>query len=383
MRLCVVSGTFHPEPGGPPTYLYHLLPALQARGHSVSVITYGEPEQHNPDLYPYPVKRISRRQSVPARLLAMTCEVLRQGRRADLLFVSDYGLPAALANIWLRRPMVLKIVSDFSWEFAYRRGWTTLPVDQFQMKPHSFRVGIVRAIQRFYVRSMDAVIVPSKHVEQLARGWDVPLSQVHLIYNALPKPGVRLPQKPQARRMLGWPIDEMTFITVGRLAEVKRVDLQFHALARLENGRLVVVGDGPDRAALEQLTEDLRLAERIVFTGALPHSQALLAIRAADVMLLTSHTEGLSHVLLEAMALGTPVIASDVGGNPEVLTNGEDGLLVAFGDGESLVSAMQRLANDPSQRGKLAQAAVRSAERFSWERLVEQTDALLREVAGE
>jgi glycosyltransferase involved in cell wall biosynthesis len=383
MHLCVVSGTFHPEPGGPPTYLYHLLPALQARGHSLSVITYGEAEQHNPDSYSYPVTRISRRQSIPARLLAMTREVLRQGRHADLLFVSDYGFPAALTNIWLRKPMVLKVVSDFSWEFASRRGWTMLSVDQFQAFPHPFRVRMVRAIQRFYLRRAAAVIVPSKHMEGLVCGWNVPPDRVHIVYNALPESSTHIPSRPQARRALGWPIDEVIFVTVGRLAEVKRVDFQLHALAQLENERLVVVGDGPDRAALEQLTEDLGLVERVTFTGALPHSQALLAIRAADVMLLTSQTEGLSHVLLEAMTLGTPAIATDVGGNPEVITDGEDGLLVPFGDGEALVSAMRRLADDPSQRSQLAQAAARSAGRFSWEGLVEQTEALLREVAGE
>jgi len=90
MRLCVVSGTFHPEPGGPPTFLHRLLPELQARGHIVDVLTYGEADA--PTEYPYRVTRISRRQSIPKRLLAFTREVSSVGRRADVFFVSDYGL---------------------------------------------------------------------------------------------------------------------------------------------------------------------------------------------------------------------------------------------------------------------------------------------------
>src|SRR5512134_3585624 len=115
MRLCVVSGTFHPEPGGPGTFLAHLLPALQARGHAVEVVTYGE--ANAPDDYSYPVTRISRRQPIPLRLLAFARAVWRAGRRADVFFVSDYGLPVALANRLVRRPILLKNVGDFAWEF--------------------------------------------------------------------------------------------------------------------------------------------------------------------------------------------------------------------------------------------------------------------------
>ena len=384
MRLCVVSGTFHPEPGGPPTYLYHLLPALQARGHSVSVITYGEPEQHNPDLYPYPVKRISRRQSIPARLLAMTCEVLRQARRADLLFVSDYGLPAALANIWLRRPVVQKVVADFAWEFAVRHGWSELlSVDDFQRVRHSLRVRIMRAIQRFYTNQARAIIAPSAYIAEMVRGWGIRPEKLHIIYNATPGKLLAPPTRAAARQELSWPGAAAIFVTVTRLAPHKRVDLIVEALARLQVGKLYVVGDGPSRAALTTLIEQLGMTERVHLMGALPHEDTLRVIRAADFFVLSSHTEGLSHTLLEAMQLGTPCIASAVGGNLEVIRDGETGVLVPDGDVEALTEAMQTLASDSALCDKLADAASEDISRFSWERLVEQTDALLREVAGE
>src|SRR5262245_34182254 len=94
MQICVVSGIFHPESGGPSTYLYHLMPALVERGHNLSVITYGEPVEGDDLHYPYPVTRLTRRTSIFKRILNFTQAVLRQGRSANLLFVSDYGLPA-------------------------------------------------------------------------------------------------------------------------------------------------------------------------------------------------------------------------------------------------------------------------------------------------
>jgi glycosyltransferase involved in cell wall biosynthesis len=390
MRLCVIAGTFHPEAGGPPTYLYHLLPALVERGHSVSVVTYGEADESDPvdypaeypAEYPYPVTRLSRRAPIPARLLAFTREVTRQGRGADVLFVSDYGLPAALANLRLRKPMVIKVVSDFAWEFAERHGWTSLPVAEFQSARHGPRVRLLRRVEGWYVSQADRVIVPSEHVGRLVRGWGVDEGKIRVIYNALPSEVGDLPTRAEARERLGWEADEPILVTVGRVAEVKRVDLQLRALARLERGRLAIVGDGPERPGLEALAGELGIAGRVTFTGALPHERALLAIRAADVFLLTSRTEGLSHVLLEAMQLGTPCVASAVGGNPEVIEDGVDGLLVPYGDVEALVAAVESLIDALARCRALAEAARRSVARFSWERLVDSTEALLCEVAG-
>jgi glycosyltransferase involved in cell wall biosynthesis len=382
MRLCVIAGTFHPEAGGPPTYLYHLLPALVERGHSVSVITYGEAGEGDPADYPYPVTRLTRRTPIPARLLAFTREVKRQGGAADVLFVSDYGFPAALANLRLRKPLVIKVVSDFAWEFAERHGWTGLPLADFQSARHSLQVRLLRWVERWYVSQADQVIVPSKHVGRLVSGWGVDAGKVRVIYNALPSEVDDLPSQAEAREQLGWDDEEPILVTVGRVAEVKRVDLQLRALARLKQGRLVIVGDGPERRELEALAVELGIADRVTFTGALPHERSLLAIRAADVFLLTSRTEGLSHVLLEAMQLGTPCIASAVGGNPEVIEAGVDGLLVPYNDVEALAAAIESLLADPARCRALAEAARRSIARFSWETLVDSTEALLCEVAS-
>lgn len=380
MRLCVIAGTFHPEPGGPPTYLYHLLPALLERGLEVSVITYGE--THDPADYPYPVTRLTRQVSIPRRLLAFIREVFNQGRRADLLFVSDYGFPAVVANLFLRKPLTMKIVSDFAWEFCSRHGWTELQVLDFQTARHSLRVRLVRAVERWYARQADQVIVPSQHVERLVRGWGVAPQKLQVIYNALPHDLSLTPPKAQARQELGWPPNVPILVTAGRVAEVKRVDVQLRALAQLDQGHLFIIGDGPERAEYEQFAGELGLADRVTFTGAWSHDRALMAIRAADIFVLSSSTEGLSHVLLEAMQLDTPRIASNVGGNPELIADQVDGLLVPYEDVDALAGALLDLLDHPDRRQELAQSALNRVNDFSWEALVNKTEALLREVAN-
>jgi glycosyltransferase involved in cell wall biosynthesis len=145
--------------------------------------------------------------------------------------------------------------------------------------------------------------------------------------------------------------------------------------------QLVIVGEGPERSRLEALRDQLSLADRVKFLGALSHEEALRIIRAADIFLLSSRTEGLSHVLLEAMSFGTPCIAASVGGNVELITDGFNGLLVPFGDVSALQKAICELIESPERRAQIVQAAYASMDRFSWEHLVDKTEALLKEVA--
>ncbi len=375
MRVCVVSGTFHPEPGGPPTFLYHLLPELQARGHTVEVITYGEADA--PTNYPYPILRISRCQPIPLRLFHFTRAVLRAGQRADVFFVSDYGLPVVIANLLLQRPIVLRIVADFVWEFCQRHEWipVSLTVAEFQKAHHPLKVRLLQTLQKTYVRAARQVIVPSKYVTQLVRGWGVkPL----IIYNAI---------NPDLFRKTHLPSSEPILITVARLTPVKGVDIVIRAFARLKQrlpeARLVIIGDGPSRHELEKLSVEIGVHDSIKFSGALALEEVAQQLAAAHVFLLGSRTEGLPHVVLEALAAGIPVVATYVGGTPEVIKDGVNGLLVSPEDPLALAEAAERVIRNPILRQKFAQASISTLDRFSWPRLVDEYEAALEQTCAD
>jgi glycosyltransferase involved in cell wall biosynthesis len=132
-----------------------------------------------------------------------------------------------------------------------------------------------------------------------------------------------------------------------------------------------LIGDGPLRAELEALTADLNLTDRVRFLGSRDDVAALLV--AADVAVLSSRSEGLSLALLEAMAAGKPVVATRVGGNPEVLTDGETGRLVPPADPEALAAALLEVLDQPGQAAALGRAArSRVVERFSLRGMVTQ-----------
>lgn len=378
LRIAVVTGTFHPEPGGPPTYLYHLLPELVARGHAIRVLTYGEADA--PTDYPYTVRRISRRQSIPRRLVAFSRAAWELARWADVCFVQGYGLPLIPAQLRFRRPVVIKIVSDFAWEFARRHAWIAPDVDvnTFQQMPLPWRVRLVRWQQTLTARLARAVIVPSAHVQRLVIGWGIAPEKVHLIYNAAPPERDLPPTREAARAALGLPEDRPLLLSVGRLTAVKGFDVAIRALADLPDAALIVIGDGEDADALETLADETGVVDRVIFCGRREHRDVLIAMRACDVFVLSSHTEGLSHVLLEALSAGKPAVATAVGGNPEVITHGESGLLVPPGDPAALAGAIRRVLDDPALAQRLGDGArVRSAA-FAWEALVAQTESLLR-----
>ena len=379
-----MTGTFHPEAGGPATYLYNLLPELVARGHQVTVVTYGDVEEER--AYPYPVIRISRQQPIPLRLAKFTWEVLRQGRKCDLLFVNDYGLPAALANLALRKPVVMKVVGDFAWEYAIRHRLIPADenIDDFQRARHGFTVELLKRLQRWYVGRARAVIVPSRYFRGLVAGWGVPEKKSRVIYNAVDLAAYQdLPSREEIRARLG--LAGRVVLTAARLTPWKGVNRLIAALPAWREAvpgtNLVIVGDGPERANLERLAHEVGVAEAVTFVGQVPHEWMPLYLRAADVFVLYSGYEGLPHVVLEAMAAGVPVVASRKGGIPEVIEDGVTGLLVEWGDETVLADTVERVLCDAALARRLGEAGRARVERdFGWGGLVERTAALLAEV---
>ena len=386
LRICIASGTFHPDSGGPPTYLLTLGRELVARGHHVRVVTYGDERGHR--RYPYPVTRIPRRRSLPSRLALFAREVWRAGRGADLLFVNDYGAPAMLANAVLRKPLVMKIVGDFAWEYAVRHGLIPRdePLERFQRRRYGATVQAVRRLQAAYARRADLVIAPSEYVRRYVVGWGVPAGRVRVVENAVADPTAGLDaDRAGARARLGLGRHADVILSVARLTAWKGVDTLIGALAgiraRRPNAYLVVVGDGPDRGRLESLASRLPPGA-VCFAGEVPHDRVALYLRAADVLALCSGYEGLSHVLLEAMAAGVPVVASGVGGNLELVRSGENGLLVPFGDLAATERALLGMLDDRDLAGRLAATARRVAAERTVERMVDETLAVFAEAVG-
>ena len=169
-----------------------------------------------------------------------------------------------------------------------------------------------------------------------------------------------------------------TLISVGHLIPRKRNHLTISALAYLPDTDLLLVGDGPERPALEAQTAALNLTHRVRFLGAQPHHTLPTYYTAADAMVLASSREGWANVLLESMACGTPVIASNIPGNPEVVQTPEAGRIMAENTPQSLAAAVHDLfATNPNREATQAYA-----QPFSWDATTTGQLEIFRRVIG-
>ncbi|MGJ3241314.1 MAG: glycosyltransferase family 4 protein [Anaerolineae bacterium] len=369
-NLMIAAGIFHPESGGPATYLKEILPALQVLGWQPSVVTYGEGSTSD---YPYPVHRIPR-QILPLRLFNYWRTARELAPHADLIYAHTIDLPVYGAH----RPRLIKIVGDQAWERCIRKGWIapTTDIDAFQHQQQGGLAERQKASRSRQVRAFDGVIVPSDYLKQMVIGWGMPAGRVHVIYNALPPAIEGLPPtQAAARQLLGWDDDAPTILTAARLTPWKGIDHLIEALKRVPDVRLMVAGDGDEMPRLRQLAQ--ALGERVQLLGRVPRERLYTMMKASDYFALYSGYEGLPHTILEALRVGTPIIASDKGGNPEVVRHEQNGLLVPYVDVSQLTQAIER-AFAEGQRAQFAEQTSQGMARFAFDQMVSQTDAVLR-----
>lgn len=174
-------------------------------------------------------------------------------------------------------------------------------------------------------------------------------------------------------------MNAFTLLSVGLLEPRKAHDLIISALPKLPDTQLLIAGSGPERGRLEALARRLNVTQRVKFLGALPQAELRSYYGAADAMVLASSREGWANVLLESMACGTPVVASNVWGTPEVVAAPEAGVLMTERTPHGVAEAVNRLrANYPSH-----EATRRYAEMFSWDDTTQGQIDLFGRILGE
>jgi glycosyltransferase involved in cell wall biosynthesis len=375
VKVVLVSGIWPPDVGGPASHVPALAAALLHAGHTVEVVTTAGAA---PGPEPYPVHWVSRARPPALRHLAVVRAVARAARAADRVYATSMVRRAALGAGLARRPLVVKLVSDEAFERATRTGRFAGTLEEFQRLRVGPRDRLLRATRNRALRRASRVVVPSAYLRDLALGWGVRPDRLTVVPNPAP-PLPALPGRDEARRALA--LDGFTLAAAGRLTRQKALTDALDAVSRVGGVSLVVAGDGPERIALERHVSEAALRDRVRFDGPLPRTEVLRLFRAADAALLTSTWENLPHSVVEALAVGTPVIATAVGGVPEVVRDGENGLLVPPGDVAAIAGAIDRLASDEHLRATLAAHSADSVAELDEARLLERIIRLIEEPA--
>jgi glycosyltransferase involved in cell wall biosynthesis len=287
---------------------------------------------------------------VAPRLLARAAghalaELIADGHRFDAID-AHYFYPDGVAAIALGHRFGLKVVIT-------ARG---SDVTQFPDYPAPRRMILAAA------RQAAAIITVSAGLRDALVALGAPGDNITVLRNGVDLTMFTPIEPPAARRALGLG-SGLTMLSVGALIPRKGHDRTIAALARLPGWRLMIAGEGPERGRLERLAAALGVADRVRLLGARPHGELATLYSAADISVLASSREGWANVLLESMACGTPVVASPIPGNSEVVQCRAAGLIAGANTPEALAQAIADWQADPPERG----ATRAYAEGFGWE----------------
>lgn len=358
MRLLIATPLYPPEIGGPATYVRELEDGLGKYGIEVDIVKFSD-VRNLPKLF---------------RHHAYFKKLLTAGRRADAILALDpvsVGLPASEAAKRLKKPFYVKVVGDYAWEQGVNRYGITATLDVFlKTERMPLQVRFLKYVETEVARRASGIIVPSKYLKSVVEAWGVSPGKISVIENAVSIE--KMGAVPESIKALRAP----RLVSAGRLVPWKGMDGLIHAVASLRKegvpASLVIIGEGEERARLEEEATQ-RLDTGFVFTGRLSHEDTLASIAFADVFVLNSTYEGLSHLLIEALLLKAPIVATDAGGNAEVIRDEKDGLIVPSGDAGALRSALTRVLKDEGLRALFRKNAKDATVRFSMERMLSQT----------
>jgi len=244
-------------------------------------------------------------------------------------------------------------------------------------RPYDFRLyhKLAAPFLRSIWRHADAIIANSNGLQKLALAFDGRY-QIPVIPNGVDTSRYTAPNR-------DWTPPHI--LSVGRVVYQKGFDLAMQALSQLKDleWTWTIAGDGPQMATLKAMAEGFGIQERVHFTGWLSSEQLKEQYAAANVFLFPSRHEGMPNAVLEAMASGLPVIASQIAGNEELVADGETGRLVPPEDADALGEALKKLLVEEGVREQMGQAARRRVESsFSWNRVAEQYEAVLQKAIG-
>lgn len=364
IRITVATGSF----GGPATYSKLLGERLPAYGYRVTVVSFG-------DVLRYP--KIIRHASY-------FFKVLYHSFGADIIYAQDpvsVGLPALLASKILRKRFFLKIVGDYAWEQGSQRSGVSKLLDEFSTGYGEYPslVKWLKKIQTFVANGAEKIVVPSNYLKGIVGNWGVDTAKIFVIYNAFNAPHITAGRE-ELRKALHF--TGPTIVSAGRLVPWKGFPTLIDAFSKIKSmhhdAELFIIDDGPDKAFLESKVAELALESSVKFLGRMPQQELYKYIKAADVFALVSSYEGFSHLIIETLSIGTPIVTTPVGGNVEVIHDGENGLLVPFGDSEKTAGAIGRMLSDQSLRERLSVNGKASVMKFTEDEMLNNLTAVLR-----
>ncbi len=381
MKVCIITPTLFPEPGGPSIFVDRFVASLGKEGHQTSIIAVGESDDSIKG-ESYRVVKI-RRGFPPLRILRTIFNILKLGWESDLLFSCGLFFESGISKLLIRKPLVIRVGGDPVWEKWVNQEKGDSNLVEFQKNRYSLRVELKKYLQRLSCQRADRVITPSHFFESIVKAWGLKDEKVVVIYNGIDLEKVKLATREKLKEQFNL-IGKKVILTIGRLIRLKRVDQIIQSFAEMENDRclLLIIGEGPEQKKLVELARDLDLKDKVKFLGTKKHDEVLEYLKTADIFVLNSTNEVMPNIVLESLAVGAPVVAPNVGGIPEIIEDGMDGHLFPLKEDNrvELRRAMEQLLRDDGLKRKLIQNGFVKIGRFDWKTVYGETVKVMDDI---
>lgn len=360
MRVLIATPLYPPDDGGPATRAIVLEGGLPARGVSVCVVSFS-------DYRRFP-KGISH--------FRFFLELLKSAKTADVMYALDpvsVGLPATIVSLISGVPLALSVVGDYAWEQGQQRSGVKESLDDFVKKyDYPVLVRFFRFIQTRVAHHAKKVITPSRYLRGIVVAWGIHEEKISVVYNAF---SLNMPLTSKEILRNEFDMRTPTIISVGRFVPWKGFKVLMDAVATLRvqipEITLLIAGSGDDSEYVGYARE--HHYDFVKFLGLVEHAELMRRIRAADCFALNTGYEGLSHLLLETMAVETPIVTTHVGGNIELFERGDHGTLVPYDDHDALVGALREIFVDTVKTKRHVEHARQFVAQFSEEKMIDET----------
>ncbi len=380
--ILIATGIFPPDIGGPASYGKYIADKLSGSG-PVTVVTYSSKFSYPDDKdAPFRILRVWRKWPKGLRHLMYVVKLfpaVRSSKTVLSLNVSLTGLLAMIIGRLFRKKLIVRVGGDYAWERAINTGRTFLILSDFQNSKRSGVAGLLHRIQFRTCKMAHTIIVPSHYAASLVQGWGIPKNKIVVVYNGTDfKPSPL--SKEEARKKLG--ISGNIILTSGRLVPLKGFRMLIKIMPQLFNinqfFKLIILGEGMDKKNLLAMIRNLGLERKVLMPGMQSHRDMATYLAAADMFVLATGGECFSNQILEAMAAGVPVITTAVGGNRELIEQGENGFMVKYNDEFNLIEAIRTLWQNPDLRAEFAKNGKETAGHFGAENMYDETIKVLR-----
>ena len=341
MDILITVGIFPPDIGGPASFVPKISKYLISKGHSVKILCLSDKDNltYKDELN---VIRINRNLPIIFRWLKTIVKIYSNSKKSDLIFVNGLGTETTIANLFIRKKVIRKIVGDPVWERVYNKNLIDESFDDFQENNHGLSISLQKMIRNWSINKSNLIITPSQHLKNFIDkiGFD---KNIFVINN-----GVNI----EHLNKVVLENNIIQLLVVSRLVSQKNIDSIIKAVKVMENENIIlnIVGDGSEINNLKLLVKKYELDKKINFIGKIENTKLNEYLKNADIFIQASNYEGLPHSILEAMNFEIPILSTDVGGCSVLLNKGERGYIIPMPVSEVEISeGIRKIINNKNE----------------------------------